>query len=63
MRLSALQLTVASVFAVVICGSAFAVYPEKPVRIVVPFAPGGTNDVAARIVAEKFSEQIGRAHV
>ena len=63
MRLSALRLIVAPVFAVVISGSAFAVYPEKPVRIVVPFAPGGTNDVAARIVAEKFSERFGQAFV
>ena len=63
MRLSALRLIVASAIAVVISGSAFAVYPEKPVRIVVPFAPGGTNDVAARIVAEKFSERFGQAFV
>ncbi len=43
--------------------AAVAEYPVKPVRVIVPFAPGGTNDVAARIVAEKFSERFAQSFV
>ena len=43
--------------------SASAVFPSKPVRIVVPQTPGGASDALARIVGQKLSEKWGQAVV
>ncbi len=39
-------------------GPAFAAYPEKPVKVIVPFAAGGPTDVMARLIAQKLSESL-----
>jgi tripartite-type tricarboxylate transporter receptor subunit TctC len=38
-------------------------YPTKPIRMVMPFPPGGPTDVVGRLVAQKLSEQIGQSVV
>ena len=31
-------------------------YPDKPIRIIVPFAPGGSVDIVARVIGQKMTE-------
>ncbi len=38
-------------------------YPTKPLRLIVPFAPGGPNDVIGRVVAQKMTEHMGQTVV
>src|SRR6476620_7472587 len=35
-------------------------YPARPVRVIVPFAAGGPNDLAARIIAQGLSDKLGK---
>ena len=47
--------------ALMLCaGSAFAQYPNKPIRMIVPLVPGGNQDIVARAVAEEVSKNLGQ---
>ena len=46
--------------AVLASGAAHAQsYPSKPIRFIVPFPPGGGNDIVGRIVAQKLADGFG----
>jgi len=40
--------------------AALAAYPERPIHLIVPFAPGGNADVVGRVVAEQISKAVGQ---
>ena len=62
-KLRALLLPSLFVILALTIGAAAQDYPTKPVRILVPFPPGGINDLVARLIGAQLSERLGKQFV
>ena len=61
MRKTGLSLLTATALLLALAGSAAAQdYPIKPVRLIIPFPPGGSNDVVGRMIATQLGERLGK---
>jgi tripartite-type tricarboxylate transporter receptor subunit TctC len=49
--------------AAMLAGAAHAAYPDKPVKLIVPWAPGGSTDAVARAIAQRMSATMGQSVV
>jgi tripartite-type tricarboxylate transporter receptor subunit TctC len=59
--LYAVALTVCAIAPGVVSPAAFAqAYPNKPIRMIVPFPPGGTADILGRAIGQKLAENVGQ---
>jgi tripartite-type tricarboxylate transporter receptor subunit TctC len=58
-----LRVGMLALLALTAAGTARAEYPERPVRLIVPFGAGGPADVYARVIAQHLSEQLKQAFV
>jgi len=49
-----------AVLLAIVAGAAAEDYPNRPIRLIVPFPPGGSNDVVGRLIAKQLGEKLGQ---
>ena len=59
-KLHATLLKAAGLLLALTAAAAAQDYPSKPVRLIIPFPPGGSNDVVGRVIATKLGETLGK---
>jgi tripartite-type tricarboxylate transporter receptor subunit TctC len=62
-RMHALLLKTAGFMLALTTAAAAQEYPSKPVRVIVPFPPGGANDTVGRMISTQLSERLGKQFV
>jgi tripartite-type tricarboxylate transporter receptor subunit TctC len=60
MTLRSLLLKTAAALLALTTAAAAQQYPTKPIRLIIPFPPGGSNDVVGRLIASQLSERLGK---
>jgi len=60
---SAVALAAGTTGVLAVSAASAAEYPDRPIRVIVPFAPGGSTDIIARLVTQRMSQELGQPMV